>query len=50
MRKNDDSWAKLVTEWRPYEGKRSKGRPKIRWKMKLRVGLDLCGIEKLETE
>jgi len=32
MRKNNDSWAKLVTDWRPYEGKISKGRPKIRWR------------------
>ena len=31
MRKNDDRWTKKLTEWRPYDHKRPRGRPPMRW-------------------
>ena len=41
MRGKVDRWEKRVTEWRPYKGKRGKGRPKMRWRDELerRVGI-----------
>jgi hypothetical protein len=40
MRSERERWTKILTEWRPYEGKRNKGRPKTRWRDELerRVG------------
>lgn len=40
MRAKNDRLAKIVTEWRPYEFKRRRGRPKIRWRDEIerRVG------------
>lgn len=40
MRASNERWEKLVTEWRPYEGRRKRGRPKTRWRDELenRVG------------
>jgi hypothetical protein len=29
---DNDRWAKLVTEWRPWMGKRGRGRPRRRWR------------------
>lgn len=32
MRRRDDRWTKRITEWRPRDGKRSRGRQKTRWR------------------
>ncbi|KAK4875241.1 hypothetical protein RN001_011663 [Aquatica leii] len=38
----DGSWSKEIQQWRPYMGKRSRGRPQTRWidDLKKTAGLD----------
>ena len=31
IRDNESKWNRILTMWNPYEGKRSRGRPKTRW-------------------